>query len=351
MRKRIFTLMLTVVLGITALSGCGKSESKEKLYLYNWTEYIPQDVYDAFEDETGIQVVEATFSSNEEMLAKLIAGGTSQYDMVIASNYVVEAMKEQGMIQKIDKNNLTNLENMSDAMMGLAFDPENEYSIPYMSTITVIAVNKKKCQELGVEITKFDDLLNPALKNNIVIVDDVREIVGIALKAQGQDSNSRDQAVIEATLPWLEQLKPNIKAYDSDSPKTLLAANDVAVGVVYNIDAGQAIKTNEDIDVVFTEEPCEISIDNFVITADAQNKENAEKFIDFVMRPDIYKMILDEFPGVCLNDATLELLDESYFDNPGSNVDASEIARANLLGEVGDAVAWYDEVFTKMKTN
>lgn len=351
MRKKFFTLMLTVILGITALSGCKKPESKEKLYLYNWTEYIPQNVYDAFEEETGIQVVEATFSSNEEMLAKLTAGGTAQYDMVIASNYVVEAMKEQGMIQKIDKDNLTNLGNISDAMMGLSFDPENEYSIPYMSTITVIAVNKKKCQELGVEITKFDDLLNPALKNNIVIVDDVREIVGIALKAQGQDSNSREQAVIEATLPWLEQLRPNIKAYDSDSPKTLLAANDVAVGVVYNTDAGLAIAANEDIDVVFTEEPCEISIDNFVITADAQNKENAEKFMDFVMRPDIYKMILDEFPGVCLNDATLELLDETYFDNPGSNVDASEIKRANLVGEVGDAVTWYDEVFTKMKTN
>ncbi len=351
MRRRIFTLMLTVVLGITVLSGCKKQENQEKLYLYNWTEYIPQNVYDAFEEETGIQVVEATFSSNEEMLAKLTAGGTSQYDMVIASNYVVEAMKEQGMLQKIDKSNLTNLGNMSDSVMGLAFDPENDYSIPYMSTITVIAVNKEKCQELGVEITKFDDLLNPALENNIVIVDDVREIVGIALKAQGQDSNTRDQAVIEATLPWLEQLKPNIKAYDSDSPKTLLAANDVAVGVVYNIDAGQAILANDKIDVVFTEEPCEISIDNFVITSDARNKENAEKFIDFVMRPDIYKMILDEFPGVCLNDATLELLDETYFDNPGSNVDAKEIERANLLEEVGDAVTWYDEVFTKMKTN
>ena len=351
MKKRYFALLLTVVLGITALSGCGKANSKEKLYLYNWTEYIPQEVYDAFEEETGIQVVESTFSSNEEMLAKLTAGGTEQYDLVIASNYVVEAMREQGMLQKIDKENLTNLGNMSDTVMGLPFDPENEYSIPYMSTITVIAINTKKCQELGVEIKKFDDLLNPALENNIVIVDDVREIVGIALKAQGQDSNTRDQAVIEATLPWLEQLKPNVKAYDSDSPKTLLAANDVAVGVVYNIDAGQAIKENEDIDVVFTEEPCEISIDSFVITADAKNKENAEKFMDFVMRPDIYKMILEEFPGVCLNDATLEILDEAYLNNPGSNVDAAEVARANLVGEVGDAVTWYDEVFTKMKTN
>ena len=351
MKKKFFSLLLAAVLSLTALSGCGKSESGEKLYLYNWTEYIPQEVYDAFEDETGIKVVESTFSSNEEMLAKLTAGGTDQYDMVIASNYVIEAMLEQGMLQELDKENITNLENMSDTVMGLEYDPENRYSIPYMATITVIAVNTRKCGELGVEIHKFDDLLNPALENNIVVVDDVREIVGIALKAQGQDSNSCDQTVIEGTLPWLEQLKPNIKAYDSDSPKTLLAANDVAVGIVYNIDAGQAIMENEEIDVVFTEEPCEISIDNFVITANAKNKENAEKFIDFVLRPDIYKMILDEFPGVCINDAALDVLDETYFNNPGSNVAPEEIRRANLVGEVGEAVTWYDEVFTKMKTN
>ena len=108
-------------------------------------------------------------------------------------------------------------------------------------------------EELGVTIEKFDDLLNPALENNMVVVDDVREIVGIALKAQGQDSNTTDQAVIEGTLPWLQQLVPNIKAYDSDSPKTLLASNEVAVGVVYNIDAGMAINENPDIDVVFTD--------------------------------------------------------------------------------------------------
>lgn len=351
MRKRLLALLLVMVLSMTLLAGCKKNDSSEKLYIYNWTEYIPQEVYDAFEEETGIKVVESTFSSNEEMLAKLTAGGSDQYDMVIASNYVIKAMVEQDLIQPIDKDNLENLGNISASAMGQDYDPDNTYSIPYMGGITVIAVNKAKCQELGVEINSFNDLLNPALENNIVIVDDVREVVGIALKAQGEDSNSVDENVILGTLPWLKELQPNIKAYDSDSPKTLLAANEVAVGVVYNIDAGMAIQENSDIDVVFTEEPCEMSMDNFVITSGAKNVENAEKFIDFVHRPEIYKMILDEFPGVCVNDAAMEILDSDYLDNPGSNVKQSEIERANLIGEVGDAVTWYDEVFTKMKTN
>ena len=312
MKKKGIVLALVAAFCMAALTGCGGgSDSGEKLYLYNWTEYIPQEVYDAFEEETGIEVIESTFSSNEEMLAKLTAGGTGQYDMVVASNYVIKAMEEQGLIQELDKTQLENLGNISDAALGMNFDPENQYSIPFMGGITVIAYNTKMCEELGVTIEKFDDLLNPALENNMVVVDDVREIVGIALKAQGQDSNTTDQAVIEGTLPWLQQLVPNIKAYDSDSPKTLLASNEVAVGVVYN----------------------------------------TMKFIDFVHRPDIYKMILDEFPGVCVNDAALEIMDERYLENPGSNVDQSEIARANLIEEVGDAVTYYDDVFTKMKTN
>ena len=152
MKKKGIVLALVTALCTAALAGCGSSDSGEKLYLYNWTEYIPQEVYDAFEEETGIEVIESTFSSNEEMLAKLTAGGTDQYDMVVASNYVIKAMQEQGLIQELDKTQLENLGNISEAALGMDFDPENQYSIPFMGGITVIAVNTKMCQELGVTI-------------------------------------------------------------------------------------------------------------------------------------------------------------------------------------------------------
>lgn len=351
MKKRFLPLLLAAALCITSLTACGGSASGEKLYVYNWTEYIPQEVYDAFEEETGIQVIESTFSSNEEMLAKLTAGGADQYDLVIASNYVVKAMEEQKLIRPIHKENIENLKNINPFYLGMDYDPDNTYTVPFMGGITLITVNKKKCQELGVEIKEFDDLLNPALKNNIVIVDDVREIVGIALKAQGQDSNTMDETTIKNTLPWLMKLQPNVKAYDSDSPKTLLAANEVAVGIVYNIDAGMAIQGNPDIDVVATKEPAQMCMDNFVLTAGAKNVENAEKFMSFIHQPEIYKMILAEFPGVCINDAAFKILGPEFTENPASNVDRAELERAQLIDEVGDAVTWYDEVFTKMKTN
>lgn len=348
--KKSLAAVLIIILCAGVFTGCG-NKSKETVYIYNWTEYIPQAVYDLFEKETGIRVVESTFSSNEEMLAKLEAGGTSQYDLVIASNYVISTMLDEGMIQKIDKTAMKNISNISPSVMGMDFDPGNDYSIPYMTTVTVIAVNKEKCKELGVEIKSFNDLLNPALENNIVVVDDCREVIGMALKSQGLDANSTDKDTIEGTLPWLLELKKNIKAFDSDSPKTLLASNEVAAGLVYNLDAGKAIEQNDQIDVVYTTEPCEMSVDNFVITADAKNKTNAEKFIDFIHRPDVYKMILDEFPGVCINDGAYKLLDDTYLNNAGSNIDASEVERAHLIGNVGDAAEYYDDVFTQMKTN
>jgi spermidine/putrescine-binding protein len=351
MRKKAAVILLAALFCISSFSGCSGGKSKETLYIYNWTEYIPQEVYDKFEDETGIHVVESTFSSNEEMLAKLEAGGTNQYDLIIASNYVINVMVEKNMIQKLDKSKMENVKNITHSVMGMDFDPNNEYSLPYMATMTLIAINKEKMQELGVTINSLDDLLNPALENNIVVVDDSRELVGVALKASGEDPNTTDQTKIEQTLDWLSELTSNIKAYDSDSPKTLLASNEVAAGLVYNIDAGQAIKNNDKITVVYTKEPCQLAIDNFVITSDAKNKEYAEEFIDFVHRPDIYKMILDEFPGVCLNDAAKEIMDSSYLDNPGSNVDAKELERADLIDDVGEAATYYDDVFVKMKTD
>ncbi len=350
-KKKSWALVFATGLLLSAmlLAGCGGD--KKELYIYNWTEYMPQSVYDEFEEETGIHVVESTFSSNEEMLAKLKAGGVDQYDLIVASNYVIKAMEDGDMIQKIDKDKITNIDNISPSVLGMDYDPDNEYSIPYQATMTVLAVNQEKMKELGVTITSLNDLLNPALKNNLVVVDDSRELAGIALKATGEDDNTTDQTTIEGCLDWLLQLKDNIKAYDSDSPKTLLATNEVAAGLVYNIDAGQAIKQNDQITVVYTSEPCELSIDNFVISSQAKNKEYAEEFINFVHRPEVYKEILDEFPGVCLNDAAKELMDSSYLDNPGSNVDTSELERAHLIEDVGDAAAYYDDVFTKMKTD
>ncbi|MDR0813211.1 MAG: spermidine/putrescine ABC transporter substrate-binding protein [Oscillospiraceae bacterium] len=332
------------------LFACGKKSDKT-LYIYNWSEYIPQEVYDLFRQETGIEVKETTFEDNEEMLAKLEAQGASRYDLVVPSSYVIGIMKQKGYIQPIEKDKVPNLKNISADALGKNFDPNNEYSLPYMATMTVIAVNVPKLAELGVEIKSLNDLLDPRLEKNLVVVDDQRELISAALKATGQDPDTQDEATILGTLDWLIALKKNVKEFSTNNSKVALETNSVAAGLVFNLDAGLAIFENPDITVIYTTEPCELAMDNFVITAGAKHKDYAQQFIDFVYRPEIYKMILDEFPGVCLNDAAKALLDEDYLANPGATVDSYELGRAHITQDVGDAVEYYDDVYTKMKIN
>lgn len=354
--KKLVCLALSLVMMTGALTGCGggasqstDNEESKKLYVYNWSEYIPQSVYDRFQEETGIEVVETTFSSNEEMLAKLVAGGSEQYDLIVASNYVIPAMQEQNLIRELDISKIENFSNLYDIYKGMDFDPENKYSVPYMATMTVIAVNEPKCKELGVEIKSFKDLTNPKLEQNMVAVDDCREIVGIGLKAIGADPDTTDEETIRSASPFLAELAKNIKIYDSDTAFSPLVTNDVAAGIVYNTDAALAIGENPDIKVVYTEEPCEISYDNFVLSASSTNQEEAEQFINFIHRPDVYKECLDEFPSICLNEAAYSELDENYKGNPGADCDRTEVERANVISDVGSAASIYDEVFSGMK--
>lgn len=354
--KKLLCLALSFAMITGVLTGCGGGASggsgsgeSKKLYVYNWSEYIPQSVYDRFKEETGIEVVETTFSSNEEMLAKLVAGGSDQYDLIVASNYVIPAMKEQNLIKELDVSKIENFDNLYDIYKGMDFDPENNYSVPYMATMTVIAVNEPKCRELGVEIKSLKDLANPKLEQNLVAVDDCREIVGIGLKATGADPDATDEETIRSAAPFLAELARNIKIYDSDTSFSSLATNDVAAGIVYNTDAALAINENSDISVVYTEEPCEISFDNFVLSSSSTHRDEAQQFINFIHRPDVYKECLDEYPSLCLNEKAYGELDESYTGNPGADCDKDEIARAHVIGDVGSAAGIYDEVFSGMK--
>jgi len=351
MAKRVLSILLVAIMTFclfAVFSGCKKEGENGSLYIYNWSEYIPPEIYDLFEEETGIKVHESLYDSNEEMLSRLQASGTGQFDILVPSTYIVSVLVEEGFIQPINKDNIENMKNLDPNIVTEGY---NEYVVPYMGTFTIIAYNEDMVADLGIDgFTTLNDLLDPRLEGNLVVLDDARELIDAALKANGLEPDCTDEETIESIVPWLKDLAKNVVAYDSQSPKTLLATNQVAVGLVYNIDAGQAIQENDRIRVAYVAEPGEMNIDNFAITSTAKNVENAELFISFIHRPDIYKMILDEFPGVCVNDAALAILDDFYLENAGSNIDKSEIARAHYPKDVGEAAAYYDSAFEEMKS-
>lgn len=349
--SKIFALTFAASFALS-LVGCGKEGTTkdgyaDTLYLYNWTEYMPQTVLDAFKEEYGIKVKVGEYSSNEELLSHLLTGATSQYDIAVASNYVIESFADKKLIQEIDKNNITNIANLNEEYMDKDYDKGNKYSIPYMVSWSAIAVNTNLYKG---EINTFNDLLKEDLKDSLVVMDDVRELVGIALSSDGQDPNTTDKDTILATKDWLSKLKKNVRLFDSDSPSTALINGSAKAGYIWAAEVALAQQENEAIKSVFPDGSI-YCVDCFVITSEAKHKREAELFIDFCLRPEVVAMIVEDYPYATPNKAAIESgkLPEEYVNNPVCNVPDNVVEKATLYGDVGDAVTYYDEIWNTIK--
>jgi len=204
--------------------------------LYAWSEYVPQDLLDAFSQEYGLKVNYDTYSSNEELLAKLQAGASGDGG-VLPSDYIVHIMANPGLLEPPDLHHIPHLAIIAEPFTNPHCHPGNKYSVPYQWGTVAIAVNTEKVQQ---PITKFADLWDPMFRNNLVVLDDEREIIGMALVVLGYSKNSTDPAQLEAAKQKLLELVPNIKLYDSDSPKTALLSGEVIAGVIWNGEAALA---------------------------------------------------------------------------------------------------------------
>lgn len=348
--RRKFGMSVFVILFLASmlLTACGGDEaggkSDEKvLNVFNWSEYLPTSVIDQFEKETGIKVNYDTYSSNEEMLAKLQAGNTG-YDIAVASTYFIEIMRNQEMLAKLNKENIPNIKNIGDSFLGTQADPNDEFSVPYMWGKAVIAYNEDLVDK---EIKGYADLFGPDYKDNLVVLDDVRAIVGSMLALLGYSQNTVDEKELEEAKEKLLELKPNIKAFDSDSPKTLLVSGEVKAGIVWGAEATLAARENPAIKTVFPDEGMHLWQDNFVIPKNAPHQENAEKFIDFILRPEISKEISMEYPYGNPNVEALKLLPDDVRES--LEVPEEVLAKGEYNIDVGEATQLYDRIWSEIK--
>jgi spermidine/putrescine-binding protein len=331
--------------------GPGPVTSKE-LNLYGWSEYVPQELLDAFSDEYGVTVNYDSYSSNEELLARMQAGA-SGYDVIIPSDYMVTVMSQQDMLEPIDINRLPNFANIESRFQSPDFDPGNRYTVPYQWGTVGIAVNTDVVEQ---PVTGWADLWDPAFENRLVMVDDEREVIGLALLMLGLDRNTTSQSDLDAAKQKLLELRPNIKLYDSDSPKTALLAGDVDAGVVWNGEAALAHRENPAIDYVLPAEGCGLWFDNLAIPAKPPHRDAAEAFLDFVMRPEMAMLISRDYPYSNPNQAALELMAtedpaayETYMGFAATNPPADAIAKCQPIRDVGDALPLWDRVWTEIK--
>ncbi|MDR1952492.1 MAG: spermidine/putrescine ABC transporter substrate-binding protein [Elusimicrobiota bacterium] len=345
--KKVFLscLILAAIVSVFSFTACSKSGKNGEVNLFIWTEYIPDSVIKEFEKETGIKVNMATYSSNEDLLAKVKGSNSGIYDIVVPSDYMVKMMIEENLLEAIDAKSLENFKNIDPAYTNRTFDPGNKFSVPYMAGVAALAVNKSKVSE---KITSFSQLFNPKYENSVEVLDDYRAVIGAVAKSLGYSFNTTNDAQLDKIDAAVQALKPNIKLRDSDSPKTAMLNGETIIGYMWNAEIAISIQEKpEEIEIVFPQEGCYLFIDNLAVLKGAKNLENAKKFISFILRPEISKKISEEYPYTNPNKAAVALLPDSYKNNPASNVPSEVFEKGEFIKDIGSKVERYDLIWTK----
>jgi spermidine/putrescine-binding protein len=336
-----------------SLAGCGKSVKTAdtggagELNIFVWTEYLPDSVVDKFEEETGIKVNVSTYSSNEDMLAKVKSEAAGAYDILQPSDYMVAQLISQGMLAELDFDQLPNFSHIGESYKNPSYDPGNKYSVPYMGGAGAIVVNKAKVDR---DITSYADLFDPSLAGQLVVLDDFRAVIGMTNKALGYDMNETDPEKLAATSEKLAELKKNVVLYDSDSPKSALISGDCAAGMIWSAEIAMAMEEVPSIEVVYPEEGAYLFFDNWVVTKDSPNYDSAMKWIDFMMDPENMAMVLEEFPYLCANTDAIAIMGDAYSSNPAKNPPADAIAKGSYVQNLeSDVLELYSDMWTKLK--
>ena len=343
-----FSKLLKTTL-ISSLILFSSSIFAEKLYIYNWTEYIPNSLLQKFTKETGIEVVYSTFESNEEMYSKMKLTNGGGYDLIFPSSYYIEKMAKEGMLAKLDKTKLVNFTQITPSLLNNNFDPENQYSLPYVYGLTGIGINSAEIDPKAV--TSWADLWNSKYKGKILLTADSREVFHIALLLKGFSPNTTEDKEIESAYHLLQKLIPNVQSFNSDSPDVPYVQGEVSLGMIWNGSAFRAHKENPDIQFIYPREGVIIWMDNYAIPKNAEHKEAAYKFIDFMLRPESAKEVIETMGFSMPNEGVKALLEPTDVNDLTLFPPQEQIEKGVFQEDVGDAIDIYEKYWHLLKTN
>ena len=344
--SRFISLITMIMMLAVPLAGCqsGKGD-KVVLNVYNWGDYIDESVIGQFEEETGIEVNYETYATNEDMYVKIKTGGTS-YDIAIPSDYMIEKMINEDMLEKIDFENVPNYKNIDGSFKSLGFDPQNEYSVPYMWGTLGIIYNKTMVTD---PVEGWDILWNEKYKGEILMLDSQRDSIGITLKKLGYSLNTTNVDELEAAKAELVNQKPLVLAYVGDEVKGMMTGEEAAIAVVWSGDAVTMMEQNENLEYVVPKEGTNIWFDNIVIPKGSEHKKEAEMFIDFLSRPDIALKNTEYIGYSSPNAKAVEMLDEETRSSDVSYPDTDKLKSSEVFLDLGDFVKEYDRIWTEVK--
>ncbi|MBK8617848.1 MAG: spermidine/putrescine ABC transporter substrate-binding protein [Anaerolineales bacterium] len=327
-------------------------ESKE-INIFTWTEYVPADIIDCFGLVYDVEVNVDYFSSNEELYTKMSFGeNVNPYDVVHPSDYMIGVLIREELLQKLDQGKLPNNKNLNADLVN-AYGETADYVVPYQMGTQAIVYNSETVTDPP---ASWADLWNKEYEGRIVAVDDNRVIIGMTLLTLGYDVNSTDEAQLKEAEQKLRELMPNIRVFDSDSPKNPLLAGDVDLGIVWNGEAFLAQQENPAFKYVFPEEGSIIFYDGMGIPASAPHPDISYAWFNYLMQGDTFWLTLVDYPYTNPNQAALDFAKENhtevyeaYMNSPVTNTPADVFAKGHEVQDLGNALSLYDELWTSIK--
>ena len=351
MKKNVFALVLTLVMVMSltiGLAGCGNSATNGEVNVYNWGEYIDEELLDKFTEETGIKVNYDTYSDNESLYS-MLSSGSANYDVVIPSDYMISRMIDEDMLEELNFDNIPNFQYIDDAYKGLEYDPEDRYSVAYTWGTVGIIYNTTMLDYVP---DSWSVLWDENLSGQILMFNNSRDAIGIALKYLGYSQNTTDPEQITEAVNLLIQQKPLVQAYVMDQIFDKLEGGEAAVGPYYAGDAITMIEENPDLAFVVPKEGTNLFVDAMCIPKGAQNKENAEAFINFMCDPENMAANIEYIAYSSPSSAARELLSDELKNSDICYPDEALLENTDtFINLPQDILDLYDSEWVRLMTN
>lgn len=351
MKKTVKRLLSVLAVGVMSVSfvGCSSGAENGKVVVYNWGDYIDPAVNDLFTKETGIKVVYSDYANNEEMYAS-VEPGNVQYDVLFPSDYMIEKMINKDMLQKIDFSQIPNYENIDDEFLNLPYDPNNEYSVPYMWGTVGIVYNKTMVNE---PVDSWDILWDSKYQGQIFMYDSERDSIMVALKKLGYSMNTRDEKELEEAKQLLIEQAPLVLAYVGDEGKNKMINGEAALMVAWAGDAMVMIEENPDLAYVLPKEGTNYFVDGIVIPKNAANVQQAQQYINFLCRPDIAAMNAEYIGYSTPISEARKLLPEEIQNSEVAYPDKAVLGDSliEMFNDPSDIVSVYSSIWTQVKAS
>ena len=344
--KKLASLLLALLLFAGLLMPTLSMAEEEKvLNLFTWATYIDDGTVAKFEEQTGIKINYTTFASNEEMLLKM-AATNNEYDVILASDYALNTLRKDDKLQKLDKSLLPNYGNLDPDFQSKYFDENNEYTVPYTSGTPLIVYNPDL---VDIEITGYEDLWNPALKDNVVLIDDARNIIGITLKTLGYSFNTTDDQQLAEAKEKLMTLRPNVRSFNYDTPHNDMISGEVAVGYMFTPFVLLAMDGNPNLKVVYPKEGMGFGIDALVIPKNAPHPKNAHALLNFLLDSEVAGNTVAWQYYLSPVKTAYEFIPEYLRENPAIKIPKDILGETEFIMDVGEYESKYQEIWAEFK--